>query len=332
MYTTIPTAGMERETWLKIRKTGIGGSDAGAVCGLSPYANAMSVYRDKTSEEVTDTDRECMRQGRDLEEYVARRFTEATGLKVRRSNKMYRSTRYPFMLADVDRMVVGEDAGLECKTASPYSANQWKDGKVPPHYLAQCLHYMTVTGKREWYLAVVILGQDFQCRRIEWDEEMAGSLAALEADFWNHHVIPRVMPKPDGSLTGNAVLEAAFSSPQKGSMVPLTGFDEKLERRMELTRQIGELEREQRQIDQEVKLAIGEHEAAASERFRVSWSQVRTGRVDSKRLKKEMPEVYRDFCTFTSSRRFCVKPVAARGSLQDFAEACQEFPEERMAG
>ena len=36
MYTTIPTAGMERETWLKIRKTGIGGSDAGAVCGLSP--------------------------------------------------------------------------------------------------------------------------------------------------------------------------------------------------------------------------------------------------------------------------------------------------------
>ena len=50
----------------------------------------------------------------------------------------------------------GEDAGLECKTASPYSANQWKDGKVPPHYLAQCLHYMTVTGKREWYLAVVI--------------------------------------------------------------------------------------------------------------------------------------------------------------------------------
>ena len=62
---------------------------------------------------------------------MARRFTEATGLKVRRSNKMYRSTRYPFMLADVDRMVVGEDAGLECKTASPYSANQWKDGKVP---------------------------------------------------------------------------------------------------------------------------------------------------------------------------------------------------------
>ena len=76
MYTTIPTAGMGRETWLKIRKTGIGGSDAGAVCGLSPYANAMSVYRDKTSEEVTDTDRECMRQGRDLEEYVARRFTD----------------------------------------------------------------------------------------------------------------------------------------------------------------------------------------------------------------------------------------------------------------
>ena len=59
-----------------------------------------------------------MRQGRDLEEYVAQRFMEETGLKVRRSNKMYRSVEYPWMIADVDRMVAGGGAGLECKTVS----------------------------------------------------------------------------------------------------------------------------------------------------------------------------------------------------------------------
>ena len=117
MYETIPTAGMAREEWLRLRKNGIGGSDAGAVCGLNPYSSPMNVYRDKTTDETDDTDSESMRQGRDLEDYVAQRFTEATGLKVRRSNKMYRSVEYPFMLADVDRLVVGEDAGLECKTA-----------------------------------------------------------------------------------------------------------------------------------------------------------------------------------------------------------------------
>ena len=89
MYTTISTKNMDRNEWLKIRKTGLGGSDAGAVCGLNPHVSPMAVYRDKVSDETDMGDNEAMRQGRDLEEYVAQRFTEETGLKVRRSNKMY---------------------------------------------------------------------------------------------------------------------------------------------------------------------------------------------------------------------------------------------------
>ncbi len=84
MCTMISTINMSREEWLKLRKSGIGGSDAGAICGLNPYSSPMKVYQDKTSEDVSDLDSESMRQGRDLEDYVARRFMEATGLKVRR--------------------------------------------------------------------------------------------------------------------------------------------------------------------------------------------------------------------------------------------------------
>lgn len=139
---------MDRNEWLKIRKTGLGGSDAGAVCGLNPYVSPMAVYRDKVSDETDMGDNEAMRQGRDLEEYVAQRFTEETGLKVRRSNKMYRSTEYPWMIADVDRMVAGGGAGLECKTVSVYKKDQWADGGIPVYYLLQCYHYMIVTGCR----------------------------------------------------------------------------------------------------------------------------------------------------------------------------------------
>ena len=145
MYDTIATRDMSREDWLKIRKAGIGGSDAGAVCGVNPYTSAMDIYYDKVTDDICLEDSEAMRQGRELENYVAERFCEATGFKVRRSNKMYRSTEYPFMIADVDRFVVGQDAGLECKTASAYNGDKWKDGRIPPHYLVQCLHYMAVT-------------------------------------------------------------------------------------------------------------------------------------------------------------------------------------------
>ncbi len=135
------TADMDTAEWLHLRKTGIGGSDAAAVCGMNPFSSPMKVFQEKTSGEITEQDSEAVRQGHDLEDYVAKRFMEAAGVKVRRSNYMYRSVEHPFMIADVDRLVVGEDAGLECKTASAYSADKWKDGEIPLHYVIQCMHY-----------------------------------------------------------------------------------------------------------------------------------------------------------------------------------------------
>ena len=310
MCTMISTANMSREEWLKLRKSGIGGSDAGAICGLNPYASPMSVYRDKTCEDLSDLDSESMRQGRDLEDYVARRFVEATGLKVRRSNMMYRSDAHPFMIADVDRLIVGEGAGLECKTASAYNADKWKDGEVPLHYLMQCCHYMAVTGRRAWYIAVVILGQEFKYARIDRDRDLITKLIAIEEAFWNNHVLPRVIPAPDGSKACDEVLEQYFHRARKESSIPLVGFDEKLNRRTALLGQIAELEREQKQIEQEVKLYMQDNELASSDRYRVSWTNVDTARLDTKRLKAEKPDIYQDFAKITSSRRLTIKAAS----------------------
>ena len=112
MFEKISLAGVDNPGWLRLRKSGIGGSDAGAICGVNPYSGAMKVFQDKISEEVEEQDSEAVRIGHDLEDYVAQRFTEATGLKVRKSNFMYRSVEHPFMIADVDRLIVGEDAAL----------------------------------------------------------------------------------------------------------------------------------------------------------------------------------------------------------------------------
>ena len=307
MYTTISTKNMDREEWLRIRKTGLGGSDAGAVCGLNPYVSPMAVYRDKVSDETELEDNEAMRQGRDLEEYVAQRFMEETGLKVRRSNKMYRSVEYPWMIADVDRMVAGGGAGLECKTVSAYNKDRWADGGIPVNYLLQCYHYMIVTGCRTWYLAAVILGQDFQYRRIEYEEETAQNLIALESDFWNNHVLPRHMPDPDGSKSCDEVLEQYFRQRGKAEAIELVGFDQKLERRQEIEKTMKLLETEKRQIDQEIKVFMGDHPVASNGRFKVTWQEVVSNRLDSKRLKTEDPETYQKFLQESKSSRFTVK-------------------------
>lgn len=135
---------------IKLRKTGLGGSDAGAVCGLNPYSSPVKVYHDKTTDVMEESDSEAVRIGHDLEDYVAKRFMEATGLKVRRSNYMYRSKEHPFMIADDDRLVIGEDAGLECKTVSAYNADKWKNGNIPLHYIMQCVLPLYVSSRNTY--------------------------------------------------------------------------------------------------------------------------------------------------------------------------------------
>lgn len=306
MKKLVSTLNLDKESWLRYRKNGIGGSDAGAVCGLNPYRTAIQVYYDKTSGEIEELDNEAMRQGRELEEYVARRFCEASGKKVRRANAMFYDEKNPFMLADVDRMIVGENAGLECKTASPYMAEQWKDGSIPISYQIQCHHYMAVCRADAWYIAVLIYGREFKYYRIERDDEVIENLIRIEKEFWNGNVIPRIMPDPDGSKTADLAIAERFKDAQSNTIL-LSGFDERLRRRQELLTVMEHMEKEKRQIDQELKLYLGNAETAENEHYRISWKNVSRSSLDEKRLKEEEPEIYEKYRRITTSRRFTVK-------------------------
>ncbi len=306
MKKLVSTSNLTRDEWITYRKMGIGGSDAGAICGLNPYSSAISVFLDKLSKEPDTYDNEAMRQGRDLEDYVAKRFMEATNLKVRRVNAMYMLEDYPHMLANVDRMIVGENIGLECKTTNILNADKWKDGDVPAHYQIQCHHYMAVTGAKAWYIAVVILGKEFKYVRIDRDEEIIKNLISIETDFWNNHVLTGVMPDPDGSKAADDIINHYFKTARQERII-LQGYHEKLKRRLELAVLIDKMEREKKQIEQEVKLAMAEAEIAVCGEYEVGWKNVCTSKLDVERIKQEQPEIYQDYLKEIQSRRFTVK-------------------------
>lgn len=134
----------------------------------------------------------------------------------------------------------------------------------------QCYHYMAVTGKRTWYIAAVILGQEFVYRKLTWDDALIQGLVNAEENFWNNHIVPGILPEPDGSQIYNEVLEKYFHMAKKASTIALVGFDEKLGRRDEILKQISDLQKEQNKIEQEVKLYMEDNELAASEKYRIS--------------------------------------------------------------
>lgn len=307
--TIVNVKDLSREEWLEYRQLGIGGSDAAAACGLSKWKSPALLYLDKTNPvESEESESEHLRQGRDFEDYVARRFCEATGKKVRRDNYMMSDDEYPFLIADIDRRVVGEDAILECKTTSPYNRDKWADGQIPIEYELQCLHYMSVTGVKKCYIACLIFGQDFIIREIDWDDETIEMLRAKEIEFWTEYVEKGVMPEPDGSSAYDDALKKRFKGGLEESIdldIDKHAYDLYLYNK----EQIKTLEAYNKQFEQEIKLAMGDYDFGESKHFTVSYKPSTSVRLDTKRIKKEAPEIYEKYGKETESRRFLIKEV-----------------------
>ena len=309
MKKIVSTLNLSREEWLKYRKKGICGTDAGAITGFNPYVSAFSVYRDKTSDEISEFDNETMRQGRDMEDYVARRFMEETGKQVRRANAIYKNEKHPIMLADFDRLIVGEKAGLECKTVSPYSADKWSDGKIPMHYQMQVQHYLAVSGYECWYIAALIFGRDFIIRKIERDEELINNLTVIEENWWEKHIVENTIPEPDGSTAYTKLLNEYYHS-DRDKTVNLYGMDNTLERRGEIDSLIKKLNTEKEAIDQRMKINLEDASYGETEKYKVSWIDTVQNRIDSKKLKAENPDIYNGYLNEVHSKRFTVKKIA----------------------
>lgn len=310
MRRLVSTIDLPKTDWLKYRKKGITGTDAGAICGLNQYSSAFQIYQDKITDEIEEFDNESMRQGRDLEEYVARRFSEETGLKVRRANAIFQNEENPFMLADFDRLIVGQKAGLECKTVSPYSSDKWNDGNIPLHYQMQVQHYLAVSGFDCWYIAAVIFGREFLIRKIERDEELINYLIDIERGFWYNNVLAGIMPEPDGSDNCSEMIAKMYFKGQENKTIKLSGYKEILDRRADLDKLIKKMEKEKKEIDQKIKMEMQDATVALEAGYKISWSNFEQNKLDTKKLKEEKPDIYKEYCKSSTNRRFTVSHAA----------------------
>jgi putative phage-type endonuclease len=202
---------LNRGEWLAARKKGIGGSDVAAIAGLNKWKSPVAVYLEKIGQATEEKETsEAAYWGNVHEETVAREFAKRTGYKVRRRNVILQHPVYPWMLANVDRLIVGEKTGLECKTASEYVKSEWEGEEIPTAYLLQCQHYMAVTGYKAWWIAVLIGGNKYVYKKIVRDDEIIQNLIKIEKDFWMNRVKAKVSPMFDGSDASTDLLKALY--------------------------------------------------------------------------------------------------------------------------
>ena len=305
----VNVSAITHEEWLAWRRPGIGGSDAAAVIGLNPFKSAIELYADKMGMMPEKEDTEAMRLGRDLEQYVAERFCETTGKKVRRNNFMWHHDEHRCMIADVDREIVGENAGLECKTTQAWGGKVIMKGEIPLTYYVQCTHYMAVMGYDRMYLAVLIFGKGFYWFTIERDDDEIAALVAAEAAFWRDHVEAGISPDPDGSQSAEQAVDAIWGNRAQEDELLMFDFSDDMRELCDLAAAEKEIKRRKDAIKQRLQAALGEHMVGSSDRYVITWRPQERSSIDSRRLYRERPDIYREYLTTSSTRIFKIKEI-----------------------
>jgi len=299
---------------LKERTSYIGASDAAAVLGLSRYKTPIELWGEKTgivpAEDISE--KLPVICGNALEDLVADLFTKKTGKKVHRVKQTIYHEKFPFIACNLDRRVVGEDALLECKTANQFKMKEWEEGsELPQEYVVQVLHQLAVTGKAYGYLACLIGNTNFEWRRIERDDVLMDQIIAKEVAFWNGFVEPKVMPTKATARDGD-VLHSIFGEGKEEPTVALSDEANKLCESLEaLKLDRDALEAVIAQETNTLKVMLGENSCGVTDKYRVTWREQETARVDGKKLKAENPSVYEQFTKVSKSRVLRTAPIKA---------------------
>lgn len=317
----------DEKEWLAVRNKGIGGSDIGAICGVSPFSSARQIYFTKTGqfEEALKPGAaaiERMHFGHLLEPIVADEFArrELTADKCREGWQVTElgatvcHKDFPWMRANVDRLIINAEGKimgiLECKTTSEYNNDEWEAGDILLSYIYQLNWYMYILDIKWGAFACLVGGNKFYSYEVfRNDDLIENTLVPAAKDFWFNNV--QKLVEPELQAVDTELANITYSDVEKNSEVFLEGeSDNDLARTVfECKQQIKELERIHDEAANRLKDRLQEHEIGYCRDFTVKWSARSQTRVDTTRLKKDFPEVYDQCKKQVNFRVFTIKGV-----------------------
>lgn len=299
------------EEWHELRSQGLGGSDIGTMLGLNPYKSKYQLWLEKTGQtQAPDiSDKIAIQIGNELEDLVARMFEQETGLKVQRDNKTHYHKKHNFLIANIDRKIVGQKALLECKTTSAFSASQWDEDEIPASYLMQVQHYLNVLDYDYAYIAVIIGNHDFKYKRIDRDQELIDMYMVEAVEFWEQNVQQKIPPKIDGIIQKETIAYLSEKIEEENSMPATTEQIEIIENIQYFKEQEKLFKDQKSTFEDKLKVSMAENNLSilTGELYKVVWKTFETNRFDSNKFKKDYPDLYQKYVKTSQSNRLTIK-------------------------
>ena len=296
----------------------LGGSDIGAILGLSRFRSPLEVWMEKTGKEVKKLDSLTLRFGSFAESFVASEYSRSTGFDLIHDESIYVHPEYSFISAHIDRFVLEDSSSssptriLECKTANPFSLGDWGEvgtDQVPLSYLCQCLWYMAITDLNRIDLAVLFGNADFRIYEISRDLELESTILQKANFFWNEYVLKDVPPPAQSE----ADCQTLFSKGDPAKSVEAHSETLELRKRLALlNNEIDSREEEISAIKQNIMTLMGEAETLTYQgQVIATWKAPKPSyRLDSKTLEQEHPEIASLYkIPVQNSRRLVIKEL-----------------------
>ena len=291
---TVEQAASDHEAWEKLRMQGIGGSDVAVIMGYNPWKKPYALYCEKVGlvppEDLSEN--EAVEWGTKLEPIVAQKFSEVTGKKLKRWGTVCNPDA-PWQMANFDRLIVGEDCGLECKTANAFKKEEWEGDNVPDAYYCQVQWYASLSGLSGWWIACLIGGQHFEYKYIPRNDAFIADMLEKVTDFWENHVLAKVPPEVDGSESSSEAVKKAYPT-SNGMEIALPSQANDLFARLdELDKTAKLIKEQQEEAKNQLKLMLGDNEIGVIGDRKVTWkTQKGRASIDSKKLQKEYKNAY----------------------------------------
>ena len=207
------------------RRTFLGGSDAAAVMGLSPWKTPVELWRLKTGkvepEGMDPARRKILERGHKLEPFIrdmaVDKLRDEYGLEVEvlAINERYNDPEHPFLACEIDfelrltgqvtigevvHVFDGEHVNADAKSVGSFFARKkWGETDsedVPIEYAAQFMHGLMVTGRRYCLVAALRSFDDVELFWTVRDEETVAAMRPKLVEFWVDHVLADVPPDP----------------------------------------------------------------------------------------------------------------------------------------
>ena len=330
----------------------IGGSDIGAILGLSRYRTALQVWMEKTGKDTKKSDSLPMRFGSFAEAFVASEYARATGFELIHDESIYIHPSHSFMSAHIDRFVLPKSdlssarnrtsdtkctnatsindnkinpnlfsRILECKTANPFATNEWGEAgtdQIPMSYLCQCIWYMAITGIDKTDLAVLFGNSDFRVYEITRDLDLEELVIQKAMGFWHQYVLKDIPPP----ISSEQDCQLLFSKSDSTKTVEASDETLELTRRLHiLNGEITAYEKEISQIKQNLMNQMGSAETLMfKENILATWKAPKPSfRLDTKKLESEHPELCANYkMPIQNSRRLVIKELS--NSIETLSE------------